>query len=35
MSEQEENNELKDEYSKDNYFAIIYLKGGCSSGNTK
>ena len=35
MSEQEENNVLKDEFSKDNYFAIIYLKGGCSNGNTK
>ena len=35
MSEQEENNVSKDHYSKDNYFAIIYLKGGCSNGNTK
>ena len=35
MSEQEENNVSKDHYSKDNYFAIIYLKGGCSNGNTE
>ncbi|KJY65799.1 hypothetical protein JF73_03710 [Lactobacillus helsingborgensis] len=35
MSESEENKKLKEKYSKDNYFAIIYLKGGCSNGNTK
>lgn len=35
MTEQEENKELKEKYSKDNYFAIIYLKGGCSNGNSK
>ena len=35
MTESKENKELKEKYSKDKYFAVVYLKGGCSNGNTE
>lgn len=33
MTESKENKELKEKYSKDKYFAVVYLKGDCSNGN--
>lgn len=35
MTEQNKYDEAKEQYSKNDFFAVIYLKGGCSNGNEK